>query len=142
LPKFIILPFVFVTVAYWMIDLNNDPIKYLICCAGIILSANSAVAFGGLISAIAPSVNVALAIAGPILVPLMIFSGFFLNNDSVPDYFIWLQYLSWLGYTNEILVVNQWEGVDSIECGANATRCFNNGQDVIDSLKMKNVIIC
>ena len=40
------------------------------------------------ISALAADVNIALAVAPPLMIPLMMFGGFFLNNESVPLYFI------------------------------------------------------
>lgn len=33
---------------------------------------------------------------------------------STPDYLIWLKYLSWFSYGNEMLVVNQWDDVKHI----------------------------
>jgi ABC-type multidrug transport system permease subunit len=74
-----------------MANLNNDVDRYFICCAIIILVSNASVSFGRFLSAVAPSINVALGLSGPVLVPLMIFSGVFLNNSSVPSYFIWLK---------------------------------------------------
>lgn len=35
-------------------------------------------------------------------------------DRSTPDYLIWLKYISWFFYGNEILVVNQWEDVTQI----------------------------
>ena len=46
LPKFIGLPFVFVTIIYWMTNLNNSVGSFFLCCFIIILVANTAVAFG------------------------------------------------------------------------------------------------
>nr|QUF59469.1 ATP-binding cassette transporter Abcg-like5 [Brachionus angularis] len=136
LPKFIVLPFVFITINYWMSNLNNDVGKFFICVGVIILVANTAASFGSLISAAAPSANAALGLSAPILVPLMIFSGFFLNNSTVPDYFIWLRYLSWFNYANELLIINQWDTITNISC--TTVKCaFNNGADVINALQMK-----
>jgi ABC-type multidrug transport system permease subunit len=94
-----------------------------------------------------PSTNVALALAGPVLVPLMIFSGVLLNFDSIPRYFIWLRYMSWFSYANELLVVNQWQNVTNISCPFNVTiitqngpgRCFQVGEDIINNLKIDPV---
>lgn len=33
---------------------------------------------------------------------------------SVPDYFIWLEYLSWFKYSNELLAINQWQNIKEI----------------------------
>ncbi|WAQ93839.1 WHITE-like protein [Mya arenaria] len=67
-----------------------------------------------IVSAAANSVTTALAISPPLMIPLMMFGGFFLNSDSIPVYFIWLEYLSWFKYANEVLAVNQWQNIDII----------------------------
>ena len=60
-----------------MAGLNNDVDKFFITCVTIILVSNCAVSLGTFLSAAAPSLNIALALAAPILVPLMIFSKIF-----------------------------------------------------------------
>lgn len=66
---------------------------------------------GYLISCLAKSTQMALALGPMIMVPLFLFGGFFLRNGSVPVYFEWLRYLSWFMYANEALSINQWSGV-------------------------------
>ena len=56
-------------------------------------------ALGYLISCIANSIDMALGLGPPFLIPLMLFGGLFLNNGSTPVYFIWAKYLSWFYYT-------------------------------------------
>nr|QNH67970.1 ATP-binding cassette transporter subfamily G-like protein 4 [Brachionus plicatilis] len=136
LPKFILLPFIFITINYWMSNLNNDVGRFFICVGIVILVANAAVAFGSIISAVAPNPTAASALSAPLLVPLMIFSGFFLNNATIPDYFIWLRYLSWFNYANELLLINQWDGVENIACDE-AICAFTKGDDVLNYLKME-----
>ena len=63
----------------------------------------------------APNVNMALAFGPTLLIPLMLFGGLFLNNSTIPVYLEWLKYLSWFMYSNEALLVNQWEGVTGIQ---------------------------
>ena len=53
----------------------------------------------------------ALVIAIPMMMPLLIFGGFFLKNGTVPAYLDWIRYLSWFSYGNEALSINQWHGV-------------------------------
>ena len=81
MPKFILFPAIFATIIYWMCGLNPEFDKFVICVCTVVLVANSAVAFGSMLSAVAPNVNAALAITAPLLIPLMIFSGFFLNHE-------------------------------------------------------------
>ena len=61
------------------------------------------------------SINLALAIGPSVLIPLMLFGGLFLQNDTSPIYLSWFKYLSWWYYGNEALLVNQWKGVDDIK---------------------------
>lgn len=58
--------------------------------------------------------------------------------STVPVYFIWLKYLSWIGYANEILNVNQWEGVKFDDCRENAT-CFHTGEQYLETISMEKV---
>jgi hypothetical protein len=72
------------------------------------------------------------------MILILVFSGFFLNNASVPVYLIWLRYISWFSYANEALVINQWDSIESIPCpDFNTTRCFQSGDEVIKYLDMK-----
>jgi ABC-type multidrug transport system permease subunit len=67
--------------------------------------------YGFFISSIAPSEEAATALASPMMVPLMIFGGFFIKTLSTPLYFIWIKYLSWFFYGFNNLIINQWENV-------------------------------
>lgn len=63
---------------------------FFVACAIVTLFTNAAVSFGYLISCAAGSENMALALAPTLIVPLMLFGGFFLNSGTVPAYFLWL----------------------------------------------------
>lgn len=64
----------------------------------------------------------------------------FVCKSSIPKYFIWLRYLSWFGYANQVLVVNQWHDVELAQCPPNSTFCFSNGDQLITYLKIDKVI--
>lgn len=139
LPSFLMIPVVFSAITYWMVGLYNTVEAFFIFTGVIVLVANISVSFGYIVSAGVNSVSTALAIAPPLMIPLIMFGGFFLNSDSVPVYFIWLEYLSWFKYANELLTVNQWENIDSLECDGNSTSpvdsChYHNGHQVIKYL--------
>ena len=67
---------------------------------------------GYFVSCVASTPQVALAISAPMIIPVLLFGGFFLQNGSVPVYLDWLRYLSWFMYGNEALSINQWYGVE------------------------------
>lgn len=52
-------------------------------CMIICLATQCSISFGHFLSTVSPTVAVASALAAPILGPLMIFSGHFLNNSYV-----------------------------------------------------------
>ena len=43
-----------------------------------------------------------LVAAPPLILPLMIFSGFFINSDSMPVWLMWLRYLSPMYYAFQV----------------------------------------
>ncbi|XP_074659151.1 protein white-like isoform X2 [Tubulanus polymorphus] len=135
LPIFIGLPALFVVVSYWMVGLYPDAGKFFVCLVTVIIVANTAVSFGYMISTCSSTVKIAMSLAPPLTIPLMLFGGFFLNSGSIPKFLEWLKYLSWFQYANEILVINQWDQVTSIACSnINSTLCYNDGNEVIASL--------
>jgi len=108
IPFLLIMPCIFISIQYCMIGLYPAVTSYLWFYVVCILIAASATGYGYMISAIAPSVEAANAIAPPLMVPLLLFGGFFLQSDTVPAYFIWLKYMSWFYYGAENLYVTQW----------------------------------
>ncbi|CAG0904178.1 unnamed protein product [Darwinula stevensoni] len=131
LPFFVVFPAAFTAIAYPMIGL--DPGRFLVCVLVMVAIANVSCSFGYMASCIASTVEMVLALAPTIMMPIMLLSGFFLNNDTIPSYLIWVKYISWFYYGNEALVINQWKGVEKIECG-DSFACPENGDEVIASL--------
>lgn len=133
LPVYIVFPFIFVCIPYYAIGLNPAADRFFIACGIVILVANAATSFGKaikltfpysinqslilafvgyMISCLTNSTQVALALAAPLIIPLLLFGGFFLQNGAVPVYFDWMRYISWFMYGNEALSINQWKGVE------------------------------
>ena len=97
-----------VGIQYCMVGMAPGWDAYFSVYFTCILIALSATGYGYMISALAPTVEAANALAPPLMVPLLLFGGFFLQSDSVPPYFIWLKYISWFYYGAENLYVTQW----------------------------------
>lgn len=133
-PFTVVLPLLFLSIAYYMIGLYAPAENFFICFGILVLVSNAATSFGFMISCLAKDLNMALAIAAPMLIPLMLFGGLFINVDSIPVYFIWIRYISWFSYGNEALIVNQWADVEEIKCPDEEMFCRNNGTDVIEQL--------
>jgi len=111
LPIYIMFPFIFVAIPYYAIGLNPDVGAFFTAAGIVILVANVATSFGYFVSCLASNPQIALAMSAPMIIPMLLFGGFFLKNGSVPVYFDWLRYVSWFMYGNEALSINQWAGV-------------------------------
>ena len=61
-------------------------------------------------------------------------------SRSIHDWLIWIKYISWLYYANEMGLINQWTDVTTIECDATEnTACFNNGDEILAHYGFKEV---
>ena len=116
-----------------MIGLNDDGGRYIEFVLGLILTCNAAMSLGYALAIGAPSVQVALALGMPIILPFILFGGLFINISSIPKYFYWLSYLSFAKYGFELLTVIVWDGVPYVECANTQVCAYHNGADVIRS---------
>jgi len=133
LPIYIIIPTVFTTIMYWMVGLYPDPGKFFTCLLIVTLVANCACSFGYMISCMSNSITMALSLGPPLLTPLLLFGGFFLNTASIPSYALWVQYISWFKYSNEALNINQWKDVNYIACPRDNMTCLSSGKMILDN---------
>ncbi|XP_048586783.1 protein white isoform X3 [Nematostella vectensis] len=135
-PIFILSPFLLCVIPYWMIGLRSEFTRFLICFLVLMLVTNAAVSLGYVISTMMRSTTGASAIAPPILIPFLLFGGFFVRADSTPVYFIWIAYLSFFKYGFELLSINQWEGYgtisDCVPLKNNTSPCLPNGEKVLE----------
>lgn len=66
----------------------------------------------------------------------LIFVIYYSLISTIPKYFLWIKYLSWFGYANEAVMVNQWQGLRNITCDTDITLCFTEGESVIHYFNM------
>jgi len=138
LPFQIVEPVLFTLSFYWMTNMKHTLYAFFACCLVMILNVNAATAFGHLISALAPNVALASTVAAPLVGPLILFSGCFINNNSIPIYFLWIKYFSWLNYSSQAIFVTQWQNVTDISC-QEYSRCFSTGNDILDYFNINPV---
>ena len=148
---YIMAPFLDYSIPYFAIGLTPAAGRFFTGAAIDILVANSAVSFGYFVSCLAGTTPIALAIAGPLNLPLLLFGGFFLKNDTAPKWLSFFKYLSWFNYGNEALTINQWRDVEftTPTPGCNSTLSsmlydeprveLCNGNDVIKSFNFNPV---
>ncbi|KAK8377184.1 hypothetical protein O3P69_013671 [Scylla paramamosain] len=114
LPFFILSPFGFMAIAYYMVGLRPEAERFFMASFIIIIVANVAVSYGYMISCLAKNYQTALVLSTPLTFPLLLFGGFYMKPGTIPPYLDWLSYLSWFKYSFEALSINQWKDFENI----------------------------
>ncbi|XP_020625255.1 protein white-like [Orbicella faveolata] len=142
-PQFIVGSLFLAIVAYWMVGLRPEFVRFLVACGILSLVSMTAISYAYVISAMSPTESVSIALSAPMIQPLLIIGGFFIQNTSIPAWLTWLRYLSWFNYGFEALVINQWDNYGNITCTNSSAPCIYDGQEAIENrgLKEGNLLI-
>jgi len=102
----------------------------------LVLESQCAIGLGMILSASIKGVEAAPKVAPIAVILFLAFSGYFLNDESIPDWLIWLKYLSFIRYAFKAFVINEFRGAEFtclLSDGRNATICAS-GDNVLESL--------
>lgn len=111
-PVFFINTGVFAILFYFLVNLRAEVGAFFIFLLILFLVFNAAFAFGVVLITILPDPAAALQLFPIIVVPLMIFSGYFLNSDNTPGYFVWIEHLVFFKYGLRASFNNEFQGVN------------------------------
>nr|CAD2168985.1 unnamed protein product [Meloidogyne enterolobii] len=139
--QYIIYPFVFSSIVYWMSGFVHNSLAYASFVASCVCVTNVAISLSYAASCIFGTTDLALAMLPVVVIPLLAFGGFYINQQSLPSYFYPIKFISYFGYAYESAAISQWTRVSTIS-GCNQTTinmteyntCYLNGMDVLDSL--------
>merc|ERR1719329_1858168 len=107
LPKTLAFTFISVILLYFMVGFRMDAGGFFFFYFIILLVSLCAEAATMCVSTITPDIQTASAILPVIIVLSMLFGGFFIQSSEIPVYLIWLEYLSFIKYSNHALALNQ-----------------------------------
>jgi ABC-type multidrug transport system ATPase subunit len=134
LPRNLILCVLYVVLLYWMVGLHATARDFFLSYVIVFLTVLTAEGLASAVASSAPNPQVAAAITPAFIVISLLFGGFFLSSGQVPNYFIWLKYLSFIYYAYGSLLQVQfphWTFVDQASCPVDGV-C--TGQDVLQKL--------
>eukprot|EP00914_Ancora_sagittata_P008343 GHVO01016308.1.p1 GENE.GHVO01016308.1~~GHVO01016308.1.p1 ORF type:complete len:611 (+),score=84.67 GHVO01016308.1:142-1974(+) len=94
MPVQIVFPFIFHTITWYMMAMNDDPVQWIIGAGVMLLCANAGMSIGYFSSAIAPTAESALLITQVTMIPLLLFGGFMVDLEEVSKFWIWVEYMS------------------------------------------------
>eukprot|EP00128_Syssomonas_multiformis_P017443 Colp12_sorted_trinity150504_noHs@12633 len=103
-------------ILYWGVDFNREFGRFVYFCIIVFILADLGLAMAQTWSAVFSTFEVANAMASTLPFTFVIFSGFFIPRDSIPDPWIWMFYLSFCNYAITGLVINEFEGNMGYTC--------------------------
>jgi ABC-type multidrug transport system ATPase subunit/ABC-type multidrug transport system permease subunit len=140
LPLAIIFPIIFGLISYWMVGLNPDAGRFFRYLFILEVTSLTAQAIGQAISAAVSSQQVANALAPLVTIIFLLTGGFYINADSIPNFLIWLYWISIFHYSYEAAFLNEFQGQTYVCPPAPEVCQYTNGQDVINFYSFNNAL--
>ncbi|CAK8574360.1 unnamed protein product [Lathyrus sativus] len=137
LPALLFLSLGFAALTFWAVGLDGGFSGFLFYFVIIFASFWAGNSFVSFLSGVVPHVMLGYTIVVAILAYFLLFSGFFINRDRIPSYWIWFHYMSLVKYPYEAVLQNEFS--DAVKCFVRGVQIFDNTplSSVPDALKLK-----
>ncbi|KAI3520077.1 hypothetical protein L1887_09299 [Cichorium endivia] len=123
IPSLIFLSLAFAIITFWAVGLDGGAKGFLFYFLIILASFWAGSSFVTFLSGVIPHVMIGYVIVVAILAYYLLFSGFFINRDRIPDYWIWFHYISLVKYPYEAVLHNEFQ---------DPNKCFVRGTQIFD----------
>ncbi|KAK9059779.1 hypothetical protein SSX86_020483 [Deinandra increscens subsp. villosa] len=124
IPSLIFLSLAFAAITFWAVGLAGGTSGFIFYFFVILASFWAGSSFVTFLSGVVPHVMLGYTIVVAILAYFLLFSGFFITRDRIPDYWIWFHYLSLVKYPYEAVLQNEFD--DPVKCFVRGTQIFDN----------------
>ncbi|KAI3924000.1 hypothetical protein MKW92_010536 [Papaver armeniacum] len=128
LPALVLLSVAFAVITYWSVGLAGGFHGFLFFFLIILASFWAGSSFVTFLSSVISHVMVGYTVVVAVLAYFLLFSGFFMNRDRMPVYWLWFHYISLIKYPFEAVLQNEF---------ADPNKCFINGAQIFDTTPLK-----
>ncbi|GAB2223147.1 hypothetical protein Droror1_Dr00017284 [Drosera rotundifolia] len=128
IPPLILLALAFSAITFWAVGLDGGLLGYLYYFSITLASFWAGNSFVSFLSGIVPHVMIGYTVVVGILAYFLLFSGFYINRDRIPRYWIWFHYLSLVKYPYEGVMQNEFQNPDN---------CFVKGVQIFDNTPLR-----
>ncbi|KAL3664417.1 hypothetical protein V7S43_010740 [Phytophthora oleae] len=139
LPALIILSIALFVPVFLLVGIGHGFKVYVYMQIVLVLAGWSAIGLGFLSLGVFRDVTLALIVYSVLLVLFVAFSGLLINVTDIPDWLVWLHYISPVKYAYEAMMKIFWKRVDSIDCDWTLEGCVGlTGEGVLKYYSMEN----
>lgn len=118
-------------IVYWIVGLNEDRFGEFV---GImLLQILTCVMLGYAISATMPTVEASTAVGPLCMIIAILFGGFYIDIDSLPNVFRQLSFISFQRWYYQAVCISEYKGL-TFTCGSSGYACKATGEEVLESL--------
>lgn len=127
----------FIFIAYWPVKFQRDAGKFFLFLVVAVLEFTAMNATGLLVSSIAPTPQIALALGPLSTVIFMLFGGFYVNLNHIPVWIRWFTKCSPIQWAFIGFAVNEFQGTTYV-CDVGSTSCIRTGEEVLERLSISD----
>ena len=127
LPFAIITPCLFGVIVYWTVGLNPDGSKFLLFLVTLVLIYNASSGYSLIISASFSDKQLAVTLTPVLIIPFMLFAGFFVSSDQIPVYLKEFEYLSIFKYGYQALMQLEFQDNKNFPCATENSGNYTQG---------------
>lgn len=133
------------TVAFWALQLNHTPARYvvfLVFTCGMTL-ASVGIGFS-LASVFAGNVQASSAAVGPLAIIFLLLGGFYINTSTIPPWIAWLSKINYVNWAYRGIAINEFHGYTVTSRLSNSSGTFvftKSGNDILNE-QFNNGVLC
>mmetsp|Transcript_34172 Transcript_34172/g.49668 ORF Transcript_34172/g.49668 Transcript_34172/m.49668 type:complete len:600 (+) Transcript_34172:44-1843(+) len=113
-PFMLIIAFLYSIITYWLVGLPNIAGVFFFNVLTVFTVLITGTSFATMFSVLVPNPMVGQTAGSGLFSVMFLFSGFFIKKADIPDYWIWLYYLSLFNYAYDAFLVNAFKFGDAM----------------------------